>query len=310
MPSLSKNLSELKKINYSSVTTSFWIVNRQISNREANYRLKWIDISENLANKLKDILVNRIKSSNKVEEYDFITTDQDEELLGIHADETDFIKILEVIEKGAENDKVESFQELAKAWAYIIKVQSSEKTIMGFRRITYKGELKKAKGFVNAAFRDKRFVDIEDEEIFKVEKSIDFFYYQNELFIMNKKDFEIGLNFREGMISKRDSLLTEFEKLKIVDNIKHIQNYVGDNLTYLRKLATINKNGYFRHKDFLIALMKVNEQEKWGLQFNNGSLNINEQNIELILTVLNKDRLKDLIEGETFDVSVKKQVIK
>ena len=33
---------------------------------------------------------------------------------------------------------------------------------------------------MNAAFRDKRFVDIEEEEIFKIEKSIDFFCYKNE----------------------------------------------------------------------------------------------------------------------------------
>lgn len=310
MPFLSNNLSTMKKLNFSKATVSLWIVNRHTTNREATYNLKWIDIGENLADKLKDIVVNKIIGSNKVAEYDFVSTDQDEELLGISADETDFIQILEIIENGTENDKVESFQELSKAWAYIIKLQLYDNTILGFKRITSKGELKKANWFVNAAFRDKRFVDIEEEEIFKIEKSIDFFCYKNELFILNKKDFEIGLNFREGMIAKSNNLLEEFEKLKIVDNIAHIKNYVGNNLTFLRKLATINKNGYFRHNNFLTALEKVNTKEKWGLQFKNGSLNVNEDNIELILIVLNKDRLKDLIEGETFDVAVKKQVIK
>lgn len=310
MSSLSKKLGEIKKLNFTKVTVSFWIVNRHTINREAIYKLKWIDIEENLANKLKDIVVNKIKISNKVEEYDFITTDQDEELLRISAEETDFKKILEIIKDGTENDKVESFQELAKAWAYIIKLQLKDKSVLGFKRITYKGELKKASWFVNVTFRDKRFVDMEDEEIFKIEKSIDFFCYQNELFILNKKDFEIGLNFREGMIVKRNKLLEEFEKMEIVDNVKHIKNYVGDNMTFLRKLAVINKNGYFRHANFINALKKVNEQENWGLKFKNNSLYVDEENIELILTVLNKDRLKDLIEGDTFDVAIKKQVVK
>jgi transcriptional regulator of heat shock response len=308
MSALKQKLNEIKKLNSENATVSLWIIEKHNRNREFIYNIKWIDIEENLANKLEEIVSSAIQESNEVQSYDYLTIDQDEKLLVIDTNATDFPIIFETISQGTDVDKVESFAELSRAWAYIIKIQIGNKSIMAFKRIIRKNELKKASWFVNVVFRDKKFIDIEEEEIFKIEKSIDFFSFDDDLFILNKKEFEIGLNFREGMITKGQKLLTEFEKLKIVDNIQIICDYVGNNMTLLRKLATINNNGYFRNKDFLNKLKKINSQEKWGLVFKNGTLKVDKDQIELILTVLNKDRLKDLIEGDTYDVTIKKPV--
>ena len=308
MSALKDKLNEIKKIKFENTTVSLWIIERHNRNREFIYNTKWIDIEENVANKLKKIVANSIQESNEVQAYDYLTIDQDEKLLVIDADETDFPAIFVTITGGTGAEKVESFEELSRAWAYIIKIQIRNKSILAFKRVLRKSELKKANWFVNVVFKDKKFIDIEEEEIFKIEKSIDFFSYEDELFILNKREFETGLNFREGMINKGQNLLNEFAKLKIVDNIQIINDFVGNNMTLLRKLATINNNGYFRNKDFLTKLKKVNSQEKWGLIFKNGSLKVDQDQVELILTVLNKDRLKDLIEGDTFDVTIKKPV--
>jgi len=310
MSALQEKLNEIKKIKFENTTVSLWIIEKHNRNREFIYNTKWIDIEENVADKLQKIVADEIQESNEAHAYNYLTIDQDEKLLVIDADETDFPKIFETISEGTDAEKVESFKELSGAWAYIIKIQIRNRSILAFKRILRKSEIKKSGWFVNVVFKDKKFIDIQEEEIFKIEKSIDFFSYEEELFILNKREFEIGLNFREGMISKGQKLLSEFEKLKIVDDIQIINDYVGNNMTLLRKLATINNNGYFRNKDFLTKLKKVNSQEKWGLVFKNGSLKVDQDQIELILTVLNKDRLKDLIEGDTFDVTIKKPVSK
>lgn len=303
-----ETLHSLTNFNYKESTVTLWVVFRRLRNRKAIYTAKSIDIGDELAEKLNLILKDKVKDSNQVAPYEYISTDQDETVLGIDSEETDFNRILEQIESGADQPKIQEFEEIVDAWAYVIKLQYHGEKILGFKRVKTKSELKKANFFVNAVFRDKKFVDIKEEEIFKISKQIDFYYYQDLLFILNKKEFETGLNFREGMIRKRDEVLEEFQEAEVVNNIELIREKVGNNLNYLRKLATIKNNGYFKHENFLERLRQVNRSEQWGLEFDDGTIAVDENNIDLVLTVLNKDRLKDLIEGETFDVSVKKSV--
>ncbi|MBO6573187.1 MAG: DUF4868 domain-containing protein [Balneola sp.] len=305
-------LTKLKNLKLDNTVATFWIVTRAYkrSEREAKYNVHSVDITDKLEKKVTSIVESSIQNSNQIIQYDYLTTDQDKEsVFKIGSSETDFDQILEFIDQGSEAPKITNFNQLENAWAYVIKLQSNDFQVLGFKRIIRDMGLKTSDKFHTTIFRDHKFEDLEEEEVFRISKNLDFYYFENELFILNKKNFETGLNFREGMERKRDETLSDFEDLNVVTDTGKIREFIGDNMTYLRKISTINKNGYYKHPNFLVELERVSTAEGWGVEFDNGTLVVTDDNIELLLTVLNKDRLKDLIEGETFDVGTKKPVV-
>ena len=81
---------------------------------------------------------------------------------------------------------------------------------------------------------------------------------------------------------------------------------VGNNMRLLRRLSQVKKAGYYSNKDFMKKLRTTSDQEGWGLSYDsNGKLVVNEDSIELILKLLNNDRLTSKVNEENFDVDVK-----
>lgn len=57
-------------------------------------------------------------------------------------------------------------------------------------------------------------------------------------------------------------------------------------------------------------LIKVCVDEKWELRISNGKIIVEKETVELLLKLLNNDRLRSPIDGELFDASAKNHVVK
>ena len=158
-------------------------------------------------------------------------------------------------------------------------------------------------------FDNHQLTDLEDKKVFTLDTSIDFFVYDGTTFITNKKEFESILNFRQGMENNRDAILKDFSELDIFTDIEAIRKTVGSNIRLLRKISAIQKSGYYKNKDFMGNLIKINEQRNWGLSLQDNQIVVTEENVELVLTLLNNSRLESPINHEIFDASVKKKVV-
>jgi len=151
-------------------------------------------------------------------------------------------------------------------------------------------------------------VDLEDRQIFTLDAHIDFFAYDGTTFITNKKEFESVLNFRVGMERNRDAILKEFIALKVVVDAEVIRRVVGENLHLLRKMSSIQKSGYYKDRIFLSELTKKNMEKGWNLKVEHGVIVVDESNVELVLKLLNNERVESQINQEVFDAVVKKKV--
>jgi hypothetical protein len=58
----------------------------------------------------------------------------------------------------------------------------------------------------------------------------------------------------------------------------------------------------------MLRLQELNEAEDWGIEIQNAQIVLTEDNVELILTLMNNDRLASPINDEVYDVTVKKRV--
>lgn len=297
-------LKKMKSLDLDNASVFLWIIKRKLKDKKADYSVLNAEIENKLSEKLRKILKEKFDNCNQLRDYSHLTEDQDDDVLTLNYKETDFSQIFLKIQKGSDNPKVEKTEDLFGAWAYVIELKC-DFHLLTFTKVPETWDLKKKKGLMNLIFVENKFKDLDDNSIFRIQRKIDFFCFEDIIFVLDKKKFETGLNFREGMKANRDEVLKDFEAFGIVDDIEKLRERVGENMKYLRKISMIKNNGYYKNEDFIARLIQANVKEKWGLKMEDNKIVIADDNFVDVLTILNNDRLKSPITDETFDVHVK-----
>lgn len=304
-----KHLKKLKTIDLSHWTVTFWLVKRKAAQRGANYSVLRVDIDAKLQKRFRGYLKQQLQSRDfHVDEYAFSNADADDVLLTIDADITDFQKIEKAIGEGFDNERAKEYSDLLNSWAYVIQFENGGERAFAWRKISAMSQPKKVLSRKALFFHNHKLTDVDDDEVFLIDPHFDFFVYEGVAFIANKRAFESSMNFREGMKSHGNELLTEFSSLNFFSDVAPIRAYVGENLHHLRKLASIRKAGYYRQPDYLKRLIQVSAQEGWELKIADGKIVVESETIELLLKLLNNDRLRSPINQEVFDSAAKKPV--
>lgn len=306
-----KQLKEIKAEDFSKWNASFWLVKKKASGKDAVYTVLRVDIDDKLQARFKGYLKRQLQDKDfHIAEYDYNNADGDDSLLTIAADATDFVKVEEAINAGFDNRHAANYGELLKSWAYVILFEKDEKKLYGWRKVNADTQPQKVNSRNAAFFQNHKLIDLDDKEVFLIYPRYDFFVYGGITLIANKSQFESSMNFREGMKANGEEVLSAFNELDIFDDIKIIKDFVGTNFHHLRKLSSIRKAGYYKRPDYMKKLIAVSKKEKWELKIANGKIVVEKESVELLLKLLNNDRLRSPINDELFDSSAKSKVPK
>lgn len=298
-------LRALKQLNLSRANVSLAIVKEYKVDRVSRYELKYVPIEERLEKRLRTIVTTQIGRANTVEDYTYDCPEPEEdEVRGIDYEETDFYKIAEILkELNPEEDVIENIDELVRAKAYVIILRNREGIqVVGFKTLPENWKMKYSRGLIPLLFTDNSFKDLEEDNVFSISGFIDLFYYDEALFILSKKEFEKGLNFREGMLDNAEQLYNEVTALNLFANMEILRNKVGNNQRYLRKIATIKNLGHFRNVVFMQRLQQVCNVKGWNIGFENGQIVFTEETLDDILILLQNKRLHSELTDQDFDV--------
>lgn len=298
-------LRNLKALNLSRANVSLAIVKEYKRERISHYDVKYVRIDQPLERRLRTIVVNQIQNSNTVEEYTYDCPEPEaDQVRGIGYEETDFYRIFEQLSRlNPEEDVIDDVDELVKAKAYLIILRNRDGIqAIGFKTIPENWKMRKSRGLIPLLFEENQFKDLEEDNVFSIAGNIDMLYYNEVLFILSKKAFEHGLNFREGMISGANEMYQEVEQLNLFVNIEILQEKVGNNQRYLRKIATIKNLGHYRNPNFIQRMLQVTTAKGWNIQFDNGQIVFSEDTLDDILTLLQNKRLHSELTNEDFDV--------
>lgn len=301
----------LKDVDLQSSEVSLAIVKEYKRNRVSQYVVNYVPINSPLETRLKNIILRKIDKANTFEPYTFDCPEPEEDQVrAIKYEETDFYRIFEQLQGlNPEEDIIDGVEELVKAKAYMIIVRNSEGIqTVGFKTLPENWKMKRDRGLIPLLYRENRFEDLEDENIFSISSFVDVIYFDEALFILSKRNFESGLNFRTGMIAKANELFTEVQRLNLFVNMKILTDRVGNNQRYLRKIATIKNLGYYQDANYLMRLKSISEQRNWGIVFQDGQIVITEEHLDSILTLLQNKRLHSELTDEIFDVDSAKKL--
>lgn len=306
-----KQLKKVKDLDLGHWATTFWLVKRKTIRREANYSVLRVEIDAKLKKRFKGYLKQQLQTRDfHLESYEFTNADTDDVLLTLAADATDFPKIEAAIHQGFDNPVAKDYSELLNSWAYVVQFEKGSERLYAWRKINAMTDPKKVQTKKATFFQNHQLVDVDEEKVFLIDPRFDFFVFEGVTFIANKREFENSMNFREGMKAHGSELLDQFTAMSFLSDVAPIREYVGDNLHHLRKLASIKKAGYYQQPDYLGRLMQVSQAEGWELKIVNGKILVEVETIDLLLKLLNNDRLRSPINNELFDSAAKKTVTK
>lgn len=302
-------LKKLKALDLPKWAVSFWLVRRKATQTGFAYSVLRVDIDARLTKRFKGYVKAQVQDrAFHLDAYDFSNADPEDVLLTLDADATDFHKIEAAIDAGFDNPRAKEYEDLLNALAYVVVFESGGQRLFALRKINTLNNPRKAITRQALFFENHKLIDVEDKQVFMIDPRFDFFVFDGTTFIVSKAAFETAMNFREGMKEKGKELLDAFKGMDFLSDVEPIRAYVGENLRHLRKLAAIKNAGYYSQPDYMNKLVKVVKAEKWNLKIIGGKIIVEEETMELLLKLLNNDRLRSPINDEVFDSSAKKAV--
>lgn len=306
-----QKLKKLKSVDLSPWTVSFWLVKRKPVQPPFTYKVLRVNIDKRLERRLKGYVKTQLQDRElHLEPYDFNNADPGESLLTLDAAATDFVNVEAAIDAGFDNDRAKAYSDLLSSWAYVVLFESDGHRLFAWRKINTLNNPKKAISRQTLFFENQRLIDVEDKHVFMIDPRFDFFVFEGAMFIASKAAFESAMNFREGMKAKGKELLDTLSSMAFLSDVEEIRKYVGENLRHLRKLASIHKAGYYSQSNYIERLMDVCKEERWEIKIERGKIVVEVDTIDLLLTLLNNDRLRSPINDEVFDSATKKAVSK
>jgi hypothetical protein len=302
-------LRKLKRLNFAHAYATFWIIKRHGTSVAPTFQAFYVATEPKLQKKLADIVRSAVERANRARAYDYFTADmEDQDALVVNIAETDFDVIQAQIDKGVDAPTITKPEELNDSWAYLIDVEIGGKHVRAVHKIAGGWALKKQSLIVKVLFAKSTLMDYEEAPVFQLVRTLDFIAFEDTVFVLDKSKFESALNFRKGMERKRDELLNEFGTMGLFSDVNLIRERIGTNLRHLRRAASVKKNGYYRDGGFIAELKTVCNKYGWNIAWQDGKIVVTAENEEVILTVLNNDRLESPVNHELFDVTVKDKV--
>lgn len=140
-------ITQLKKLPWNSATATLFISKRRLGgNRKAHYDLYQVKIDSRLEQRLISNTRNKVEASNKIEDYDYLTADQDGTLLNIDVNETDMESILKELQSVQTPNLIQSENELIGSWAYIARIDFPKaKPLYSIRKVSDSWTTKRVK---------------------------------------------------------------------------------------------------------------------------------------------------------------------
>ncbi|MDH6056130.1 Kiwa anti-phage protein KwaB-like domain-containing protein [Umezakia ovalisporum] len=280
--------------------------------RTRTYSLKYVPTTEKLEKRLKSVVLKKVEESNDYQDYSLDSLEPEEDgILGLDYSETDFFAIFKQLQTiDPETDVITGVEELELSKSYLIVLRNIDGIqLVGYKALPENWKIKGKKNLLSLLFKDNQFTDVEEGQIFSISKTVDSIYFQETMFILSKKDFERGLNFREGMKANTQNFYNEVQDIGLFVNLNLLSQKVGDNLRLMRKVAQVRNLGHYKNQHFLSKLQAYCGSPGWeDLCFNGGQIVLDDSNIEGVLNALADKRLLSELTQTHYEVDSAKKL--
>jgi hypothetical protein len=305
-------LKSLKAIDLTAWNYQFWVLHRDgRQSPHFSYTARRLETSENIQERLVRRISQRIEWANEVKEYQAEQVDLDKEdgesglVLVAGVENTELPSIVEAFDEGVDAAQISELEELSGAYGYAVELtdpDGKEDPLIAFRKISASWKVR-IETPDRVIWKNKKLVDANIQPFFQLDGQFDFLSFREKIFILDRRHFERGLNLRNGMQAKAKEVLKLLEAKSFFVDMKILNDKCLNNLQHLRRLCTVEKRGFYKDEKFLNRVIATAKSENWSaIQLKDNMLEVTEENIKDVLTVLADQRLKSPTTETTYDV--------
>lgn len=291
-------LADCRAFDVQNAVVALWTFKK----RHGGFSAKSIDFTPELGAELKRIVSATLLAHTEIEDYSPLAQSNEVGCLHVGTDETSFDELQALVDHPPEENRVATSRDLRNVAGYIIRLRVGTRVLYCVKRVTDSWKTKKARELVNVVFRANRLELIEDRAL-TISKSLDFAVLDNELFVFDKRAFEVLLNYKIEYASSFESLKQDPVFADRFVDLQPVVAHVGTNSMHLRRMAVIQQRAHFADGPYMERLRQVNAEEGWNIQFDaNGRIVAAPDSMKAIMQVLLNHRLRSRLSLTTYDV--------
>lgn len=292
------SLNDFHGFDADNAALTFWVVKKSTNSKTKApvFTGHWIDLTLNLESHLRGVVAAERARITETKEYSLLAQNNENSALTIGVDETIADLVIKCCGAETEARKADKVKDINNADFYVIKLVDGDKVLHAVRRTETGWKARKAAQYLNVIWTDEK-LDLEEDRSFQISRNIDFVVFDGQLLIAHKKNFESVLSFREAHVEEFAQLRLESDFKNIFSDDSLVANYVGNNKTHLRRIATIRQKGHYKDPIFMSSLITNRDRLKYTIQFDaTGKIVPTEETCAQIITALLDHRLLSHME--------------
>ena len=299
-----KLLKAIKGIKTENAQINVFFGRRYALRSNINITLHSVTPGKNLVRKIRETVNKIIQQANNIIDYEPETTDQDEALFLEVPKDANWEPIAT---KLLNNDVIsaKSVEDIKDTDLLIADLIFDNNThLVAVTHIPEKLTTRRLGMNVLLFNQGEAEILEEQKKVMNILFKVDFFVYDNHVFIAEKKEYEKIMNIREGMLSKRDDLVEQAKKTGKFEGVEILKDHIGDNMTLLRRAAKAKISDNLSKENFINELKDlIKKYPQFKIEIDGkGKIVITEENADAILFLLNDARAETLIKKELVDI--------
>ncbi|TCQ02113.1 uncharacterized protein DUF4868 [Rhizobium sp. PP-F2F-G36] len=268
----------------------------------------WIETTDDLDHQLKAIFSNQLGQLTEAQDYTLMAQNNEGSVLSLPADETDIEAVITAIANKHRRRRISDVKTLQNARFYVVKLAHDGQFVLGIRKTDKSWKTRSAANILTAIYKDRE-LDVLEDEGFKIHKSFDMFYVNEDILICNKRNFEIVLAYRAAHENDFSEMKQESEFQGVFESFDVLGDFVSSNRVHLRRMSAIREKGFYKDLTFMDNLRAHFQEFGLNIQFDDaGKIVPTAETCRDILTALLDHRLRSGFSGNTYDVPDATQV--
>jgi Domain of unknown function (DUF4868) len=298
---MQQTFASLRAFDFAQSAVYLWIFKR--STAAKRFSAYYVQTDAVLNALLLEVVQREMTRITEFAEYTYLAETNENSCLTSLADGSDFVPLKVQIDRPEPDCRIRTVKDLSNASGYVVKFVSNGQTVYAVKRSASNWKASYLKTHINIVFRNGELSAAEDNA-FAIERSFDFYAYEDALFIASKRAFESAMEHRASYAQAFVSLRSNAAFSNLFTTMQPLIDYVGTNSIQLRRMARIEERALYAQPGFLKSVNDVNAKRKWLLNFDSKTEKLIpcDKTAKTIMQVLLDHRLLSEVTDTIYDV--------
>ena len=296
-------IDQIKEFDVENSNTTLWTFKKQSpKGAPPKFNGHWVDTTEEMKLQLKVIVNQQREQINEQMDYSLLAQNNESSVLTITEAETHAGIMKEQFVAELPAKKVRSVKTLLNCSFYVIKLTLNDSVLYAVKKTDATWRSRSVKSIVTAFFSDAQ-LDIAADDSFRLQKTIDFFGFEENLAVRHKGYFESILNYKAAHEQDYAQMSVEDDFVSVFDDLGALTEFVSGNKVHLRRMSAIRQKGFYRDPIFMQNLR--DRFQDYGLNINfdeDGRIVPSAETARDIIAALLDHRLSSAFSGNVYDV--------